>query len=154
MIQICRHILARGMRCEQPAVKGSMLCRHHSVVKAAVEREKATPDPEVAYTPIAFVFPEDRAAIQLNYFLVLQALNGRRIDNRTANTMNRLLHSMEQTLRQGSLTEPDRTLAVKQVVTMPDGEEVAMPKEAMEATDRALEHGITDAGLGSGWGKV
>ena len=142
MIQLCRHILPGGRLCDQASVRGTLFCRHHSTVKAAIAREQAAPDPEVKHTPIAFVYPEDRAAIQLNLFLVIQALNDRRIDNRTANTMNRLLHSCEQNLRAGALAEATRETTAQQVVTLPNGDEVGMPREAMEAIDDPAEmHG-------------
>lgn len=141
MIHLCRHILPGGKLCEQAAVKDTLFCRHHSAVKAALAREKAAAEAEIEDTPIAFVYPEDRAAVQLNYFLVLQALNDKRIDNRTANSMNRLLRSCDLNLRQGALAETDREKAVKNVVTLPDGEEVGVPHQAMEALDEPLEHG-------------
>lgn len=77
MIEICEHVLHGGRKCPQPAVRGAVFCRHHGGVVKAMERARRP----VAYgsnEPIEFVFPEDRAAIQLNLALVLEALNQRR----------------------------------------------------------------------------
>ena len=143
MIQLCRHILPGGKLCDQASVKDTLYCRHHGAVKAALEREQAVPDPELGHTPLALVYPEDKAAIQLNLFLVLEALNQKRIDVRTANAMNRLLRACEQNLRTGTLVEPNRDKVAQQVVTLPNGDEVAMPREAMEAIDDPEEmHGM------------
>lgn len=138
MIHLCRHIMPGGKLCEQAAVKDTMFCRHHGTVKAALEREQAAPGPEVAHTPLALVYPEDKAAIQLNLFLVLEALNQKRIDVRTANAMNRLLRSCEQNLRTGTLAEPNREKVAQQVITLPNGDEISMPREAVEATEALL----------------
>ena len=135
MIHLCRHILPGGKLCDQASVRDTLYCRHHGAVKAALEREQAVPGPELGHTPLALVYPEDKAAIQLNLFLVLEALNQKRIDVRTANAMNRLLRACEQNLRTGTLVEPNREKVAQNVIVLPDGEEVAMPREAMEAHD-------------------
>lgn len=135
MIQLCRHIFAGGKLCEQAAVRGSMFCRHHGTVKMALAREKAAPDPAIWHTPIAFVYPEDRAAVQLNLFMVLQALNSKRIDLRTANAMGRLLRSCEANLRKGELAEQDRDKVVKRVVKLLNGDEVGLPHHELEEGD-------------------
>ncbi|HUY82799.1 MAG TPA: hypothetical protein VMU92_13820 [Acidobacteriaceae bacterium] len=132
--------MAGGKLCDQAAVKEALFCRHHSTVQAALEREKAAPDPELVHTPIAFVYPEDRAAIQLNLFMVLQALNSKRIDNFTANTMIRALRSCELNLRKGALAEANREKVATTVVVLPGGDEVGMPREALESFDDAEEY--------------
>lgn len=135
MIHLCRHILPGGKLCDQASVRGTLYCRHHSTVKAAIEREHAAPDPALAHTPLALVYPEDKAAIQLNLFLVLQALNHKRIDVRTANAMNRILRACEQNLRTGALVETNREKVAQQVITLPNGDEIGMPREAVEAVE-------------------
>jgi hypothetical protein len=133
--------MASGVLCDQAAVKDTLFCRHHSAVKLALAREKAAQDPELEHTPLALVYPEDREAIRLNLFMVLQALNNKRIDNATANTMNRLLRSCDLNKRKDAATEQNRDKAVTRVVTMPSGEEVGLPREAMERTDDPDTHG-------------
>jgi hypothetical protein len=49
-------------------------------------------------TPLRFVYPDSYAAIQHNLFLVIQLFSEGRIDNRTANTYNRLFRACEQNL--------------------------------------------------------
>ena len=135
MIQLCRHILPGGKICDQASVRGTLFCRHHSSVKAALERERAVPAPDPDHTPIALVFPEDSAAIQLNLFLVIQALNSKRIDKTTANTFIRALRVCQQNLRTGPLAEISREKVAQAVITLPSGEEIAMPRQAVEAVD-------------------
>lgn len=100
---LCTYIKTDGVRCGSPAVKGSELCFHHSAVKTALGKVK----PQAAsgeFAPIPFVFPEDRASMQINFFLLLQAFNEGRIDLRTFNAMQRLLCSMARNLgKTGSL---------------------------------------------------
>lgn len=79
----CTHIKINGVRCGSAAVRGTALCFHHSAIKTALG--KVTPLENVAYgafTPIPFVFPEDRASMQINYFLLLQAINEQRVEKR------------------------------------------------------------------------
>jgi hypothetical protein len=120
-----------------------MLCRHHGSVKKAVARVKEP----VAYgvsKPLDFVFPEDRAAVQLNLFLVLQALNHKQIDHTTANTMNRVLNSCAENLgrraKGDTLVQSTEDVAVQHVILTPEGEEIAPPREALEAGEVALVH--------------
>ena len=121
-------------------MKGTLFCRHHAALKTAVAQCKPAPDPYGIHKPISFVFPEDRAAIQLNLFMVLQALNDKSIDNRTANTMNRLLRSCEHNLGQTSLAGESKENAVQRVILTPDGEEIAPPREALEEGENAPLH--------------
>jgi hypothetical protein len=81
-----------GATCGSPAVSGTALCYHHSAVKTALGKGGKTG------TPIPFVFPEDRAALQINYFLLLQAYADGRIDLRSFNSMQRLLRAMAANL--------------------------------------------------------
>ena len=103
----CTHIKTNGIRCGSPAVKGTALCFHHSAIKTALD--KVVPLENVAYgafTPIPFVFAEDRTSVQINYFLLLQALNEQRIEKRAAEVMLRLLKAMDKNLgKSGSLVE-------------------------------------------------
>ena len=140
MIQLCRHILPAGVICNQSAVKGTLFCRHHAALKTAIAQCKPAPDPYGIHKPIPFVFPEDHAAIQLNLFMVLQALNDKSIDNRTANTMNRLLKSCEHNLGQTPLAGESKENAVQRIILTPDGEEIAPPREALEEGENAPLH--------------
>jgi hypothetical protein len=106
MSQLCRHILPAGHRCTQPAVNSTLYCRHHQVIKLTLAKVAPTPDPYGIHTPLPFVFSEDRAALQLNYSIVIAALNDKRIDLKTANAFNRLFRSCEINLRKGPLHEP------------------------------------------------
>ena len=36
MYELCRHLLASGRRCTQPAVHEARYCRHHGVVKRTI----------------------------------------------------------------------------------------------------------------------
>lgn len=106
-VPVCTHIKADGVRCGSPAVSGTELCYHHSAVKTALG--KAQPGgkaPHGGFAPIPFVFPEDRASMQINFFLLLQAYNEGRIDQRTYNSMLSLLKAMAKNLgKTGSLVE-------------------------------------------------
>lgn len=119
---LCTHMKMNGTRCGSPAVKGTELCFHHSAVKSALG--KATPLDQVSYgsfTPIPFVFPEDRVAIQINYFLLLQALNEQRVEKRAADLMLRMLRSMDRNLgKSGSLVD-----AASEQVSEPTAQEVS-----------------------------
>ena len=103
----CTHIKTNGEVCGSPAVSGTELCYHHSKVKSALG--KWTPADQVAYgefTPIPFIFPEDRASLQIDYFLLFQAINEQRVERRAAEVMFRMLKAMAANLgKSGSLVE-------------------------------------------------
>jgi len=103
----CTHVKTNGEVCGSPAVSGTELCYHHSKVKTALG--KWTPADQAAYgefTPIPFIFPEDRASMQINYFLLLQAFNEQRVDQKIFRLMLSMLKAMAANLgKSGSLVE-------------------------------------------------
>ncbi len=101
----CTHIKTNGEVCGSPAVSGTEFCYHHSAVKTALSKPSGKA-PFEGFAPFPFVFPEDRASMQINYFLLLQAFNEQRIDQRTFRLMLSLLKAMEKNLgKTGSLVE-------------------------------------------------
>ena len=144
MIPLCRHILHGGLLCQQAAVKETYFCRHHQNQNAMAAEIKPTPDPYGIHTPLPFVFPEDHAAIQTNFFIVVQALNGNRINIQKANAFNRLFRSCELNLnkmedRMEALeAKPERV--AQRVILTPEGEEIASPREALEEGELQLHH--------------
>jgi hypothetical protein len=101
MLQQCRHIFTGGRRCRQVALNDRPFCYYHqnrqprrrrSLTRAAAPTQTldygAIPVSHPEPRPIVdIVFPEDRAAIQLNLYNILQAQASNRIDTRTANSM-------------------------------------------------------------------
>ena len=130
MLPLCRHILPSGVICNQAAIKDTYFCRHHGQIKKVLARPPRNPN-DFTFR-LAFDFPEDHAAIQINLFLVLQALNDHKIDNPTANTMNRLLRSCELNLEKMPQTEAAAKNSVQRVILTPEGEEIAPPREQLE----------------------
>ena len=105
-VPLCTHVKPSGATCGSPAVSGTALCYHHSAIKSALARviplDKV---PYGAHAPIPFVFPEDRASLQINLFLLLNAFNEKRIDQRTATIMHRVLRAMSANLGAKPLNE-------------------------------------------------
>jgi hypothetical protein len=102
----CTHVKVNGEVCGSPAVSGTAFCYHHSAVKTALAKARNGKAPEEGFAPIPFVFPEDRASMQINFFLLLQAFNEQRIDERTYRLMLSMLKAMAKNLgRTGSLVE-------------------------------------------------
>ena len=103
----CTHVKTNGEVCGSPAVSGTELCYHHSTVKSALG--KWTPADQVAYgefTPIPFIFPEDRASLQIDYFLLFRALTEERVERRAAEILFRMLKAMAANLgKSGTLVE-------------------------------------------------
>ncbi|HEX5235907.1 MAG TPA: hypothetical protein VFW25_11320 [Silvibacterium sp.] len=169
MTPLCRHIFPAGRRCTQPAVTTTLYCRHHQTVKLTLDKVKPTPAPYGLQQPLPFVFPEDRAALQINFMIVLSALNDKRITLQTANGFNRILRSCAMNLKQGPLTAPlveksaekparrnpneawltdddddsqqDFGGMVRSVILMPDGEEIAPICELPEEGEDVESHG-------------
>lgn len=137
MIQICRHILDSGTKCQAPALKDKPLCRHHHRRHALLARARRAAGEAKA---IPFVFPEDRASIQTNLFLVLHALAEGKIDNQTANVMTRTLRVAAVNLGKTPLIESDPEEAVQRVILTPEGDEIAPPREQLEAGEAAPLH--------------
>lgn len=103
----CTHIKTNGDVCGSPAVSGTVFCHHHSAVKTALAKvPPAGKSPNGAFAPIPFVFPEDRASMQINFFLLLEAFNEQRIDLRTYRSMLSMLKAMSRNLgKSGSLID-------------------------------------------------
>lgn len=110
----CTHVKTNGEVCGSPAVSGTTFCYHHSAAKTALGKVKPQAGPG-GFAPIPFVFPEDRASMQINFFLLLQAFNGGRVDLRTYRAMLSTLKAMAANLgKTGSLVEePSREAASK-----------------------------------------
>lgn len=104
---ICTHIKTDGIRCGSPAVSGSEHCHHHSAIRMATRQAASKPSTGSGqFAPIPFVFPEDRASMQINYFLLLQAFNQGQIDLKTFKSMMSMLKSMAANLgKTGSLVD-------------------------------------------------
>ncbi len=167
MNQLCRHIFPAGRHCTQPAVRTTLYCRHHQVIKRALAQVEPKPDPYGIYKPLPFVFPEDRAALQINFMLVAQALNDRSIHIQMANAFNRIFRSCEINLSRGPLTEPNTKTRTKKsaqdqdqdwdqhqdydpacdpniihrVILTPQGEEISVPRTRFEENEAPLTHG-------------
>ncbi len=167
MNQLCRHIFPAGRHCTQPAVRTTLYCRHHQVIKRALAQVEPKPDPYGIYKPLPFVFPEDRAALQINFMLVAQALNDRSIHIQMANAFNRIFRSCEINLSRGPLTEPNTKARTKKsaqdhdrdwdqnqdydpasdpniihrVILTPQGEEISVPRTRFEENEAPLTHG-------------
>ena len=102
----CTHVKTNGEVCGSPAVSGTDFCYHHSAVKTALARPTGKA-PYEGFAPIPFVFPEDRASMQINFFLLLQAFNEQRIDQKIYRLMLSTLKAMAKNLgKTGSLVEP------------------------------------------------
>lgn len=129
-VPLCTHVKPSGATCGSPAVSGTALCYHHSTVKSTLA--KVVPLHQVPYgahSPIPFVFPEDRASIQINFFLLLTAFNEQRIDQRTATIMHRMLRAMSANLGAKPLTE-DRAEATATSTSAPSSAPSPAPNAA------------------------
>src|SRR5690348_17109721 len=107
MYELCQHLLASGRRCTQPAVSPTPYCRHHGIVKRTVASSILPPQFHHLHRALPFLYPEDRASITANCFLVMRALDDRRISTQTANAMNRLLRTCQANLKPGPLHQSD-----------------------------------------------
>ncbi|MGB7191506.1 MAG: hypothetical protein WBD10_15330 [Acidobacteriaceae bacterium] len=101
-VKLCSHVKSDGIVCGSPAVGGTELCYHHSAVKRVLGKAQAE-------GPLPFVFPEDRASLQINYFILLKDYNEGRMEQATFNCLFSLLRAMARNLgRSGSLVREDR----------------------------------------------
>jgi hypothetical protein len=136
-VPLCTHVKPSGATCGSPAVSGTALCYHHSTVKTALG--KVVPldqEPYGTHSPIPFVFPEDRASIQIDLFLLLKAFNEKRIDQRTATIMHRMLRSMSSNLGAKPLTE-DRVEATAPPTSAPSTAPAADPVKPVRSGNTA-----------------
>ncbi|HEU4982719.1 MAG TPA: hypothetical protein VFT88_08555 [Acidobacteriaceae bacterium] len=114
----CTHIKNNGEVCGSPAVSGTEFCYHHSAVKTALAKAPQGKAPIEGFAPIPFVFPEDRASMQINFFLLLQAFNEQRIDQKTYRLMLSMLKAMAKNLgKTGSLVEPSNDAVSKETAS-------------------------------------
>lgn len=138
MYELCRHIMPSNKTCGSPAVKEKLFCRNHQRVHELTRTRRRNPN-DFTYV-IPFVFPEDRAAINYNLFLVNKALAESRIDTRTANAMTSNIRVAAINLARGPLLEPDPKETVQRVILTPDGEEIAPPREALDPGESPLHY--------------
>lgn len=138
MINLCRYILQGGNSCQQAAITGEHYCRHHLVVRRTVAANQPKQNPYRVEKPLALVFPEDRAALMIDVFVVMQAFNEGEISPRTANIFTRLLHECGGILKQGPLYDSDHEHAVRRVFVTPEGEEIAPAREVPESSEEAV----------------
>jgi len=138
MYELCRHIMPSNKTCGSPAVKEKLFCRNHQRVHELTRTRRRNPN-DFTYV-IPFVFPEDRAAINYNLFLVNKALAEGRIDTRTANAMTSNIRVAAINLSRGPLLEADPKQTVQHVILTPDGEEIAPPREALDPGESPLHH--------------
>jgi len=130
----CTHVKTNGEVCGSPAVSGTDLCYHHSAVKTALSKPHGKA-PYEGFAPIPFVFPEDRASMQINFFLLLQAFNEQRIDQRTFRLMLSTLKAMAKNLgKTGSLVEP-ATEAAPSSTRVGETKDRAQPPAVSEQDD-------------------
>ncbi|HET8636379.1 MAG TPA: hypothetical protein VFL96_05980 [Acidobacteriaceae bacterium] len=141
----CTHVKTNGEVCGSPAVSGTELCYHHSKVKSALG--KWTPASEAAYgefTPIPFIFPEDRASLQIDYFLLFQATNEQRVERRAADLMFRMLREMGRNLgKSGSLVEDSgsaRPAGASQSASQGSGEPTSQKRDEPTSQKREVGH--------------
>ena len=137
MIPLCRYILQGGNPCQQAAINGEHYCRHHLVVRRTVAANTPKQNPYRVEKPLALVFPEDRAALMIDVFVVMQAFNEGQIGPKSATILTRLLHECGVILKQGPLYDSDHENAVRRVVVTPEGEEIAPAREVPESSDEA-----------------
>src|SRR6185437_12293087 len=103
----CAHVKTNGICCGSPAVSGTDVCYHHSAIKnATIQAASARRPGPGEFAPIPFVFPEDRASMQINFYLLLQAFNQHQIDLKTFKSMMSMLKAMKSNLgKTGSLVD-------------------------------------------------
>ena len=102
----CTHVKTNGEVCGSPAVSGTELCYHHSAVKTALAKATQGAAQYEDFAPIPFLFPEDRASMQINYFLLLQAFNEQRVHQKIFRLMLSMLKAMAANLgKSGSVVE-------------------------------------------------
>ena len=137
MYPVCTLIKSDGTRCGSPAVTGTNFCFHHIGGRLPKSRTEIRPETAVQSTPLKFVYPDSYAAIQHNLFLVVQALDEGKIDNRTANTYNRLFRACELNLRKCEAANADIRLGK---APQEEPEEAPLEKdESVQQTDESLQ---------------
>ncbi|HEX5234087.1 MAG TPA: hypothetical protein VFW25_02020 [Silvibacterium sp.] len=160
MIELCRHTFLDGRFCRGAAVGGTFFCRHHDSVRKTLTQPRRAATSGV-HQLLPFAYPEDRKAIQLNLFLVQNALNEGAIDPRRANAFTNVMRAQmsnlarieaaearaqqNQPLTQSETqteTEEPRLAAqpaihqIYQMVLTPEGEQIALPRYAPEENDQ------------------
>jgi hypothetical protein len=131
----CTHVKTNGEVCGSPAVSGTELCYHHAAVKTALAKATQGAAPYEDFAPIPFLFPEDRASMQINFFLLLQAFNEQRVDQKIFRLMLSMLKAMAANLgKSGSLVESSEPTSQKRDVGHPQvaasGEKISVQASA------------------------
>jgi hypothetical protein len=140
MVELCRHIKNDGQRCGTPAVHGTPYCYHHGERRIALKKARVALSLANPHMPIPFVYPEDRAAIQHNLYLVAMALAAKKISERTANTYAGIWRGCRTNLGKTPLIDSNTDTAVRRVILTTEGDQIAPPRLMLEKGERTLEH--------------
>jgi len=138
MYPLCRHLKSDGKYCQSPALTGQLRCFHHREVKTRLRRRTSSSD----FT-IPLVYPEDRAAVQLNLHLIAQALTYGRMDTKTAHALTHTYRACLTNLKLGPLSQPGTENTVERIILTPDGDEITPPREQLEEDEDPPVHGET-----------
>ena len=122
---LCRHIMPTGAHCQSPSVTNNNFCYSHSRQRSITARPK-----RYGSVRIPFQFPEDRAAIQINYHLAVQSIAEGKLEPRQANAIINAYRAAATNLKAGPLVPARLKHRVERVILTPDEEEVAPAREA------------------------
>lgn len=139
MIALCEYILQGGNRCGQAALKDDHYCRHHRIVNMATA--EATSQGHGMRDPLPFVFPEDCASVQINYYLLAQGINDGHLDLKTANILLRVFKACDANLKKGPLNaciHPDSATSAQEVDEM-IGEDCAPSQDTSSSENPAQQ---------------
>ena len=133
---LCRHIMPTGHHCNVPAAgKKQLYCYFHQRQHTLTDRPKRP-----CSVRLNLQFPEDRAAIQLNFHIVQLAITEGRLDPRQAQAIIQANRAAAANLKTGPLNPRSLKHRVERVILTPDEKEVAPARQAC-LPDEELTHG-------------
>ncbi|MGB7264970.1 MAG: hypothetical protein WBC92_05625 [Terracidiphilus sp.] len=130
MYQLCRHLKTNGIRCQSPALRGSVYCYFHAKLhKLASVKVSTLQD---LHLP-AF---EDSDAIKIALGQVVEALTSSQIDPRRAGLILYSLQIASQHIDRSFFYPPE---SVRAVTVSSEGEELAPEKVVCETPEDCVD---------------
>ena len=130
----CRHIMPNGARCHSPALHDAHYCYYHSRLHSRANTPRSTPPLEDEDEPLKLPFLEDRSAIQVAVFRILDALASSKIDRHVASVYLSGLRIAAQNVERRNDILPFK--AVEAVYLTPDGDELVPKLRVCEEWDK------------------
>ena len=129
----CRHIMPNGARCHSPAMREMNYCYFHARLHRLGSTHTGS-KPAAKDEPLKLPILEDRSAIQVALYQILDKLCSSNLDTRRAGLLLYAVQIASQNVERKTDILPFK--AVQSVFLSPEGEEISSRLRVCEPSDK------------------